>query len=150
MEELNLPKFLYRVKEDKNKRFIFDTVRKKFVILTPEEWVRQNFISYLVEYKKYPASLIGVEFEFKLNTTSKRSDIVLFGKAGQPILVVECKASSVKITQKVFDQIARYNMNFRVDYLIVTNGLEHYCCKFDNEKKSFVFLKDIPEFSQIE
>ncbi|MDA3781129.1 MAG: type I restriction enzyme HsdR N-terminal domain-containing protein [Bacteroidales bacterium] len=149
MEELNLPKCTYRIKEDKGKKFIFDNVRKKFVVLTPEEWVRQNFISYLVEHKNFPASLIGVEYEFKLNNTSKRSDIVSFGKIGEPLLIVECKASVVKITQKVFDQIARYNIKLQVNYLIVTNGLSHYCCRFDKEKQSFVFLNDIPEYSQI-
>ncbi len=149
MEELNLPKHTYRIKNNQKQKLIFDNIRKKFVALTPEEWVRQNFISYLVENKNFPSSLLSIEFAFKLNNTSKRSDIVSFGRKGEPVLIVECKASNVKITQKVFDQIARYNMKLKVKFLIVTNGLVHYCCKFDNEKQSFIFLNDIPEYSQI-
>jgi hypothetical protein len=119
------------------------------VILTPEEWVRQNFLKYLVEEKKYPASLITVEKEFKLNKLSKRCDALIYNREGNPILIVECKAASVKIDQKVFDQIARYNMQLNVDFLVVTNGLQHFCCKIDYEKQEYYFLKDIPEYDQL-
>ncbi|MFP4024003.1 MAG: type I restriction enzyme HsdR N-terminal domain-containing protein [Thiohalospira sp.] len=146
MERLNLPTYSFNIKLKEQRKYIFDFIRKKYVILTPEEWVRQNFLKYLVEEKKYPASLIAVEKEFKLNTLSKRSDAVVYNRSGQPFLIVECKATTVKIDQKVFDQIARYNMKLNVKFLIVTNGLEHYCCKIDIENQKYYFLKDIPEF----
>jgi len=117
------------------------------VILTPEEWVRQNFLKYLVEEKKYPASLIAVEKEFKLNNLSKRSDAVIYNKQGNPYLIIECKAPEVKIDQKVFDQIARYNMVLNVELLVVTNGLQHFCCKLDAENDTYYFLKEIPDYS---
>jgi hypothetical protein len=149
MESLNLPTYSFNIKFQEQRKYIFDTLRKKYVLLTPEEWVRQNFLKYLIEEKKYPASLIFVEMEFKLNTLSKRCDAVVFNRNGEPALIVECKAASVKIDQIVFEQIARYNMQLQVNYLIVTNGLNHYCCKIDFEKQSYEFLKDIPVFDQI-
>jgi hypothetical protein len=149
MEKLNLPTYLFNIKLIEQRKYIFDSIRKKFVILTPEEWVRQNFLRYLVDEKKYPASLIAIEMEFKLNNLSKRSDAVIYDKLGNPILIVECKASSVKVDQKVFDQIARYNMKFNVEYLVVTNGLQHYCCKIDYTNNNYEFLKEVPEFIQI-
>lgn len=149
MEKLNLPTYLFNIKLIEQRKYIFDFIRKKSVILTPEEWVRQNFLRYLVDEKKYPASLIAVEKEFKLNNLSKRCDAVIYNKLGNPFLIVECKASSVKIDQKVFDQIARYNMKFNVDYLIVTNGLQHFCCKIDYESGNYSFLKEVPLFKEI-
>lgn len=146
MERLNLPTYSFNIKFKEQRKYIFDFIRKKYVLLTPEEWVRQNFLKYLVEEKKYPASLIVVEKEFKLNTLSKRSDVVVYNRLGQPFLIVECKATNVKMDQKVFDQIARYNMKLNVEYLVVTNGLEHYCCKIDVENRNYIFLKDVPEF----
>lgn len=146
MERLNLPTYSFNIKFKEQRKYIFDFIRKKYVLLTPEEWVRQNFLKYLVEEKKYPASLIAVEKEFKLNTLSKRSDAVVYNRLGQPFLIVECKATNVKMDQKVFDQIARYNMKLNVEYLVVTNGLEHYCCKIDVENRNYIFLKDVPEF----
>ncbi|MDY6800728.1 MAG: type I restriction enzyme HsdR N-terminal domain-containing protein [Bacteroidota bacterium] len=145
MERLNLPTYSFNIKFKEQRKYIFDFIRKKYVLLTPEEWVRQNFLKYLVEEKKYPASLIAVEKEFKLNTLSKRSDAVVYNRLGQPFLIVECKATNVKIDQKVFDQIVRYNMKLNVEYLVVTNGLTHYCCKIDVENQNYYFLKDIPE-----
>jgi hypothetical protein len=146
MERLNLPTYSFNIKLKEQRKYIFDFIRKKFVLLTPEEWVRQNFLKFLVEEKKYPASLIAVEKEFKLNTLSKRSDALVYNRSGQPFLIIECKATTVKIDQKVFDQIARYNMKLNVELLVVTNGLEHYCCKIDIENQKYYFLKDIPEF----
>jgi len=149
MEKLNLPTYSFNIKLIEQRKYIFDFIRKKFVILTPEEWVRQNFLKYLVEEKKYPASLIFVEKEFKLNNLSKRSDAVIYSKSGEPVLIVECKAASIKIDQKVFDQIARYNMQLKVDFLVITNGLEHFCCKLDYLNKKYLFLKEVPEYNNL-
>jgi len=149
MESLNLPTYSFNIKFQEQRKYIFDTLRKKYVLLTPEEWVRQNFLKYLIDEKKYPASLIFVEMEIKLNKLSKRCDAVIFNRNGEPLLIVECKAASVKIDQIVFDQIARYNMQLKVNYLIVTNGLNHYCCKIDFEKQSYIFLNEVPEYDQL-
>lgn len=149
MERLNLPTYSFNIKLIEQRKYIFDFIRKKFVILTPEEWVRQNFLRFMVEEKKYPASLIAVEMEFKLNNLSKRSDAVIYNKKGLPFLILEFKAPDIKINQKVFDQIARYNMKFNVEFLIVSNGLDHYCCKIDYEKQNYFFFKEVPEFKQI-
>ena len=149
MKKLNLPTYSFNIKLIEQRKYIFDFIRKKFVILTPEEWVRQNFLKYLVEEKKYPASLIFVEKEFKLNNLSKRSDAVIYSKSGEPVLIVECKAASIKIDQKVFDQIARYNMQLKVDFLVITNGLEHFCCKLDYLNKKYLFLKEVPEYNNL-
>ena len=146
MERLNLPTYSFNIKFKEQRKYIFDFIRRKYVLLTPEEWVRQNFLKYLVEEKKYPASLIAVEKEFKLNTLSKRSDAVVYNQSGNPFFMIECKATSVPIDQNVFDQIARYNMKLNVEYLVVTNGLAHYCCKIDIKNQKYYFLKDIPEF----
>ena len=149
MERLNLPTYSFNIKLIEQRKYIFDFIRKKFAILTPEEWVRQNFLRFLVEDKKYPASLIAVEMEFKLNNLSKRSDAVVHDKNGKPFLILEFKAPDIKINQKVFDQIARYNMKLNVDFLIVSNGMEHFCCKIDYEKQDYIFLNEVPEFGQI-
>ncbi|MGE0090216.1 MAG: type I restriction enzyme HsdR N-terminal domain-containing protein [Bacteroidales bacterium] len=147
MESLNLPTYSFNIKLIEQRKYIFDFIRKKYVLLTPEEWVRQNFLKYLVEEKKYPASLISVEMEFKLNNLSKRSDAVVFDRNANPLLILECKATTVKIDQSVFEQIARYNMQLKVNYLIVTNGLKHFCCKIDFENQRYAFLKEIPDYS---
>ncbi len=150
MKRLNLPTYSFNIKLIEQRKYIFDFIRKKFVILTPEEWVRQNFLRYLVEEKKYPASLIFVEKEFKLNNLSKRSDGVVYDKTGKPILIMEFKAPEVKIDQKVFDQIARYNLKLQVKYLIVSNGMGHYCCKMSSNEGNYIFLKEIPSFEQLD
>ncbi len=146
MEKLNLPTYNYNIKLEEQRKLIFDSIRKKFVVLTPEEWVRQNFISYLIENKNYPKGLIAVEKKVDVNRMPQRSDIVLYNSKGLPLMIVECKASSVKITQDTFDQVARYNMRLQVPYLVVTNGLNHYCCKIDYEKKKFEFMSEIPDY----
>lgn len=148
MQQLNLPFFGFNIKEQNGQNRIFDHIRKKYVHLTPEEWVRQHFIRYLSEHKNYPLSLIAVEKELRVNKLKRRPDIVVFNRNHQPLLVVECKAPSVSITQDTFDQIARYNISLQVQYLVVTNGMEHYCCKIINEKE-YIFLKDIPGFNEI-
>lgn len=149
MENLNLPTYSFKIKSDLQRKLIFDSIRKKYVVLTPEEWVRQNFIRYLVEEKDYPASLIAVEKKVDVNLLPQRSDIVLYNRNANPVMIVECKASKIKITQDVFNQIARYNMKLRVPFLVVTNGLKHFCCYMDYEKKSFKFLEDIPNYLSI-
>lgn len=146
MQELNLPSYNFRLKEENNIVFIFDAIRKKFVVLTPEEWVRQNFIRFLTEDKKYPASLVAVEIGLKYNQLRKRADVLIYNKAGQPHLMIECKAPEVKISQDTFHQIAAYNMSFKVNYLVVTNGLDHFCCKMDYTSNSYQFLQMIPDF----
>jgi len=148
MIKLKLPDFDLKIKSKENKYFILDIIRKKYVVLTPEEWVRQNFIHFLIEHKKYPKSLIAVEKQLKINTLTKRTDILIFNKNAEPDIIVECKAPSVKISQKTFDQIARYNLKLNANYLIITNGLQHYFAKMNSKEKKYIFLKDIPEYSK--
>ncbi len=136
----------FKLKQEGERTHIFDSIRKKYVVLTPEEWVRQNFLQYLIQDKKYAASLIAVEAGLKYNQLQKRMDVLIYNTQGNPHLMVECKAPEVKITQAVFDQIARYNMVFKVKYLVVTNGLQHFCCLMDYTKNSFQYLEGIPEF----
>jgi len=149
MENLNLPTYSFKIKSDLQRKLIFDSIRKKYVVLTPEEWVRQNFIRFLVEEKAYPESLIVIEKKVDVNLLPQRSDIVLYNQNANSIMIVECKASRVKVTQDVFNQIARYNMKLRVPYLVVTNGLHHYCCEMDYELKTFQFLSDIPNYQMV-
>lgn len=148
MMQLNLPEYPVRVKSKENKLYIFDRIRKKDILLTDEEWVRQHFIWYLIEEKNYPESLIAVEKQLKLNRTIKRTDLLLFNRQGRPEIIVECKAPHVKIDQTTFDQIARYNMSLAASYLVVTNGIDHYYCKIDQTAERYVFLKDIPAYSK--
>jgi hypothetical protein len=147
MQPLNLPTYKFRIKSSENKHFIFDIIRKKYMVLTPEEWVRQHFIHYLIEEKKYPISLIAVEKKLTINKLTKRTDILVFNNKGLPNIIVECKAPSVKITQETFDQIARYNLKLEANYLITTNGLEHFYCKMDTKNEQYIFLKNLPAYS---
>lgn len=144
MQELNFPKYSFRFKSSENKLAVFDEIRKKFILLTPEEWVRQNVVQFLLREKKYPKSLINVEKVIKINDLVKRYDIVVYNPDGSIFLLVECKAPSIKITQETFDQIARYNLALRAEHLMVTNGLNHYFCKIDFENEKYVFLKKLP------
>lgn len=146
---LNLPSFSFKFKSMENKLYIFDMFRKKYVVLTPEEWVRQNFIQYLMQQKKYPKTIIAVEKQLSINNTVKRTDILIFDKKGDPDIIVECKAPAVKIDQNAFDQIARYNLKLDANYLIVTNGLQHFYCKIDHKLKKYHFLKDIPDYDKL-
>ncbi len=147
MIRLNLPEYQFRMeRKDHSKWYIFDEIRKKKVILSPEEWVRQNFIQYLNQEHKVPLSVMVLEKELELNGQKKRADILVYGRDGKPFAIVECKASHVAISQDVFDQVARYNLVLKVPYLIVTNGLEHYYSLIDFEKKNFNFLKDFPVY----
>lgn len=147
--QLNLPVYAFRTTQKEGRTFIFDAHRRRWVKLTPEEWVRQHLVRYLIEEKHFPASLIAIERSLRFNQQDFRADVVVFSTAGKPILIVECKAPEVKITQKVFDQIVRYNFEFQVDFLIVTNGLSHFCCKIDKSNLTYEFLTEIPEYSQI-
>lgn len=144
MLKLNFPPYQFRFKNSENKYAIFDEIRKKFIILTPEEWVRQHVVHHLIYDKKYPKSWINVEKLIKLNDLTKRYDVVVFNPDGSIFLLVECKAPEVTITQQTFDQIARYNLALKAKYLMVTNGLEHYFCQMDYENEKYQFLRDLP------
>jgi predicted type IV restriction endonuclease len=146
MQNLNFPSYTFRFKNSENKMAIFDEIRKKFVVLTPEEWVRQHVVQYLLLEKKYPKSLINVEKLVKVNGLNKRYDIVVFQPNGEIFLLIECKAPEVPISQQTFDQIARYNLKLNAQFLMVTNGLNHYFCQMDFENEKYVFLKEAPEF----
>ena len=149
MKELNLPEANPRIRTTGSRTEIFDIIRRRFVRLSPEEWVRQHFIHYLISQVQVPASLIAVETTIQYNRLSKRCDIVVYNKTGKPVLIVECKAPEVEITQEVFDQVAMYNMTLQVNYLIVTNGLKHFVCHIDHEKRSYAFLKEIPGYAEL-
>lgn len=140
---------MFNVKSEGGRKYILDVIRRKYVALTPEEWVRQNFIRYLNEEKGYPLSLIAVEAGFSLYKLNKRTDILIYDRAGSPIAMVECKAPEVSITREVFEQIIRYNLKFKLNFLIVTNGLQHYCCRLNHESNTTGFLKEIPTFEML-
>ena len=146
MQKLNFPDYSFRFKNSENKVSIFDDIRKKFIILTPEEWVRQHTIRFLLIDKKYPKSYLNVEKTITVNGTKKRYDIVVFKPNGELFLLVECKAPEVTISQQTFDQIARYNLKLNADYLMVTNGVNHYFCEMNLEEEKYLFLKELPEF----
>jgi hypothetical protein len=146
MQKLNFPAYSFRFKNSENKVAIFDVIRKKFIILTPEEWVRQHTVHFLLEEKKYPKSYINVEKLIKVNDITKRYDIAVFRPNGDLFLLIECKAPEITISQDTFDQIARYNLKLKAEYLMVTNGLNHYFCQMDFENEKYVFLKDLPNF----
>lgn len=146
MQKLHFPTYSFRFKNSENKVAIFDEIRKKFIILTPEEWVRQHVVQYLLQDKKYPKSYINVEKLIKINDLNKRYDIIVYQPNGEIYLLIECKAPEVTITQQTFDQIARYNLVLNAKYLMVSNGLNHYFCQMDFEKEKYVFLKELPEF----
>jgi len=149
MLSLNLPPYATKVAVRNGKNTIWDIIRRKYVALTPEEWVRQHFVHFLVEHKGYPASLLANEVALTLNGTSRRCDTVLYDRTLSPRMIIEYKAPHIPITQKVFDQICRYNLVFRVDYLIVSNGLSHYCCRMDYAHQSYQFLTDVPEYGEL-
>ena len=149
MNQLNLPQADLKIRQSHEKSEVFDVIRKRYVKLTNEEWVRQHFIHYLVREKQVPASLIGVETSIKYNRMSKRCDIVVFDNGGKSVMIVECKAPEVNINQEVFNQVALYNMTLKVNFLVVTNGLDHYVAYIDHEKRSFLFLNEIPDYNLI-
>lgn len=148
MQDLNFPKYPFRFKNSENKISIFDTIRKRFVLLQPEEWVRQHCVQYLLNELNFPKSLVNVEKELHVNGLKKRYDIVVYNSDGGIHLVVECKAPNVTIDQDTFDQIARYNLTLKATYLMVTNGINHYYCQMDYENQRYRFLKTIPGHKQ--
>lgn len=145
---LNLPPYAAKISKHEEKLFIFDELRKKDLLLTPEEWVRQHWIHYLHKHKKYPKSLMKTEGGLKLNSLQKRSDLLIYNNAGEKILLAEFKAPSVKITEKTFQQIANYNSIHKIPLLLVSNGIEHYYCTIDFENERFDFLAELPEYKQ--
>jgi hypothetical protein len=149
LKQLNLPEYSFRISGKEGSETIFDSLRKKYVKLTPEEWVRQNFVQYLIYEGKYPPGLIGIEVMSGFNKLRKRVDILVHNREGRPIMIVECKAPDVKIDDTVFDQVVCYNMGFKVPYLIVTNGIVHYACKIDHERNKYDFLLVIPLYEDI-
>ena len=150
MTPLNLPQYNINVTTAiDGTHQIFDRLRGKFVALTPEEWVRQHFVAFLIDHKGFPVGLMANEVSLSLNGTSRRSDTVVYNSSAQPLVIVEYKAPTVKISQKTFDQIIRYNMVFHAPYLIVSNGINHYCCHIDFDKKSYECLPDIPSYQEL-
>ena len=150
MFSLNLPDFQVKIAVTDGKKMVFDPLRRKYVALTPEEWVRQHFVHFLIQHKGYPSGLLAKEGQLTLNGTRKRCDTVLYDRTRTPRMIIEYKAPTVPITRQVFDQITRYNIVLKVDYLIVSNGLEHYCCKVDYERFCCNFLKEIPDYAMLQ
>ncbi|MDD5991370.1 MAG: type I restriction enzyme HsdR N-terminal domain-containing protein [Prevotellaceae bacterium] len=149
MQELNLPKYEIRIGRKDGRLTIFDFLRRRYVALTPEEWVRQHFTHFLVEHKSYPQGLLANEVELSVGDKSLRCDSVLYDRELRPRMIVEYKAPHIKLTQKVFQQIATYNLLLHVDYLVVSNGIEHHCVKMDYENEKYLFLEDIPEYKNL-
>ena len=146
MYSLNLPSFEAKIRKKGHEAQIFDPLRRKYLVLTPEEWVRQHFVNWLIAEKKYPASLIANEAGIKLNSLTRRCDTVVYNRQLEPVMIVEYKEPRVPITQEVFDQVVRYNSVLKVPYIVVSNGLKHYCCLMDYEKMSYDYLTEIPEW----
>ncbi|WP_462375277.1 type I restriction enzyme HsdR N-terminal domain-containing protein [Segatella buccae] len=149
MIQLNLPDYPIRLSGTQEHPSIFDILRRKYVALTPEEWVRQHFIHFLINQKNYPATLLANEIKLRVGNKTLRADSVLYDRELRPRMIIEYKAPHIPITQKVFDQISTYNMLLHVDYLVVSNGLQHYCCKMDYDNQKYLFLEDIPDYQNI-
>lgn len=148
MQHLNLPEYQFNIKKKGNDGLvILDTLRKRWVALTPEEWVRQNFVRYLIEDREFPAALMNNEISLTQNGIKRRCDTLVADRQGLPLVIVEYKAPTIEISQKAFDQIVRYNMVLKAQYLIVTNGMRHYCCKIDYKNNSYAFLQEIPSYN---
>lgn len=143
---LNFPRYEFRITEEKGQLKIFDIVRKKYVALTPEEWVRQHLIHYLNKDKGYPLALMMVEKEFNYHSLNRRADIVVCSRNGDPLLMVECKSADIEITQGVFDQIMRYNLKMNVATVILSNGLKHFCFQLDSSNQTYIALTEIPQW----
>lgn len=146
MEKLNFPDYTFSLKSKENKPYIFDVIRKKWLVLTPEEWVRQHCVHLLINDKNYPVSLIQVEKTIEVNQTKKRYDLIACNKKKEVEILIECKSPAVVITQKTFDQIAQYNFTLKSKYLMITNGIKHYYCQMNFDNKSYIFLKELPNY----
>ena len=149
MYELNLPKYGIKIANENGHLTIFDVLRRKYVALTPEEWVRQHFVHYLIGHKGYAQTLMANEIQLAIGNKKLRCDSVLYDRSLKPRMIIEYKAPTVNITQKVFDQITVYNMLLHVDYLVVSNGIKHYCCQMDYDNQKYLFLEDIPDYQEI-
>ena len=149
MYELNLPPYPIKLQEKDGKRMILDFLRKKYVALTPEEWVRQHFVHFLVDHKGYPQGLLANEVELKIGDKRLRCDTLLYNKEARPRMIIEYKAPTVALQQKTFDQISIYNHLLKADYLIISNGLQHYCCKMNIPQRRYCFLEDIPDYENL-
>jgi len=149
MQKLNLPEYDLKLKMESGRKMVFDPFRSKYLVLTPEEEVRQLFARFLIEERDYPVSRMATEYSLRLNKMAKRCDILVFDRQVNPVVLVECKSPDVRIRQEVFDQVARYNVVFRVSYLLVTNGLKHYCARVDFESGRVEFLEDIPRYTEV-
>src|SRR6201996_9509559 len=149
LQPLNLPPYPFKISDDNGQLTLFDEIRKKHLIITPEEWVRQHFVQYLINQKKYPKTLIKLEGGLRLHGVAKRTDIVVFNNTGDKILMIECKAPAINIDQKVFDQIARYNMTHKIALLAVSNGLQHYYCRIDFENQAYKFIPELPAYDEL-
>lgn len=150
MQPLNLPKYTFKIQTWKGREMVFDPIRKKYVRLTPEEWVRLHFVQYLIQDRGFPGSLIAIESAFLYQGMSRRADVVVFNSKGKALLLVECKSPDVTVRQETFDQIARYNIVIQARYLIVSNGLVHYCYHVDPVKRAFHFLDEIPPYDGLQ
>jgi type I site-specific restriction endonuclease len=149
MLQLNLPEYNFRIKKQDNKLLIFDSQRKRYVSLTPEEWVRQHYIRFLIENKGYPAALLAIEKQLNMNGMKKRCDTILYNQDAKPVMIIEFKAPNVPITQTTFDQVAVYNAKLQVNFFMISNGIEHYCCKVNPETARYEYFPEIPEYNQL-
>lgn len=149
MQPLNLPNYPFQIKEEDKKTKIFDEIRRQFLVLTPEEWVRQHIVQYLISEKGFPKNLISIEQGLKLNGLQKRMDVLVYDRNGRPLLMIECKAPNIKLDQSVFEQIGRYNIQMKLPYLLISNGMEHYCAKINFEIGKIAFLKSIPNYEDL-
>jgi len=149
MDPLNLPTYFFRIKQENEKKYIFDEIRRRYVILTPEEWVRQHIVKYLVSVKNFPHPLIAVEKGFSQLRRKQRYDLLIHDRKGNPLMIVECKAPTVEINQNAFDQAGRYNEKHKAPFMLITNGRKHYCCQLNLENKQYKFLQEIPDFSEM-
>jgi len=149
MLQLNLPEYNFRIKKQDNKLLIFDSQRKRYVSLTPEEWVRQHYIRFLIESKGYPAAFLAIEKQLNMNGMKKRCDAILYDQNANPILIIELKAPNVSISQATFDQVAVYNAKLKVNFFMISNGIEHYCCKVNSETARYEYFPEIPHYNQL-
>ena len=149
MQSLNLPAYEFRIDEQEGKRVVYDPIRQTYVRLTPEEWVRQHFVQYLIQEQGVPAGLVGIEASFRYQGQPRRADIIAHDRQGEPLLLVECKAPRVSIGQDAFDQGAGYNLVLGAPFLVVTNGQTHYACRIDFDEQTYAFLDDLPRYAEM-
>lgn len=149
LKQLNLPQYTFQISGNEGSEMILDRIRRKYVRLTPEEWVRQNFIQYLISEGRYPPGLMGVEVMFNLNGLKRRVDIMIYNRQGKPVMIVECKEPDVRIDDKVFDQIVTYNLGLKVPFIVVTNGIVHYACRIKKDQPGYEYINVIPLYEEL-